>query len=339
MICIYTSDYSDRYEISNAIAVQMSVYYNGIGKLVLDVSINDHNARAVKTGRVLYDTDRKIAYTIVNVKTDAEANKITANGFTTNQRLNRRVIAAPKAIGKVENDVYSLVNENMRDLENTFTAHAKNLIEQHNTTLYGGEMLDQIMPVLESVGLGNRMLWDHRYKRHIFEIYKGKDLTTGMYAVVFSDELGTATKLVINEDTSAFKNVAYVVAEYDGTELMEVVGTATGDNRNETWLKVSLSKEEGETEAHFRERMRTHGAMELGKLIKKSTFSVVIDPTDFGKLYSMGDLVLCVSRRFYVRFTARITGMKYKKDAKSEITELILSEPNLTEIGEVMLNG
>jgi prophage tail gpP-like protein len=58
----------------------------------------------------------------------------------------------------------------------------------------------------------------------------------------------------------------------------------------------------------------------------------VIDPAELGVLYNIGDIVSCVSKRFGVRFNARVLGAKFKKDANSESTEIILGEPILTAI-------
>ena len=247
------------------------------------------------------------------------------------------------AVRNVESGVYSAVNENLRGMPKVATASAKGLTEKAEITLYGGTVLEQIMPVLANADLGHDMVWNHRTEQHVFEVYKGNDLTTGIHAVVFSDEQGTARDLVINDDASTFKNVAYVVSTYKSgdteKELVEIVGDAVGDDRHEQWFEVSLTAEEGETEEQFRTRMRTHGAMELGKLVRRQSFNVVIDQTELGVLYNIGDLVSCVSQRFGVKFDARISGMKYKKDAHGETTEVVLGEPKLTAIGEVKLSG
>ena len=336
---LYTPDYSNRYEIAHAVSAQMSYYYNDVGKLILVVPVNDYNIEALKNDSLLYDTQKKIAYIIKNVKIDAPMNRITANGYTTNHLLDSRVIASPVAVRNVENGVYAAVNENLRGLDNVVTAASKGLTEEAEITLYGKTVLEQAMPLLSSVDLGHRMVWNHRTMQHNFEVYKGADLTTGIHAVVFSDEQGTARDLVINDDVSLFKNVAYVVATYNEKELLEVVGDATGADRHEQWFDISISAEDGETEEQFRSRMRTHGAMELGKLIKRRSFSVMVDPAELGVLYNIGDLVSCVSKRFGVKFNARISGMKYRKDARSETTEVVLGEPKLTAIGEVKLSG
>ena len=332
-LIIYSPDFSDWAEIANAISVQYSVYYNDIGKLILDVPINADNAAALKNDCIFYDTVKKLPYIVKNVKTDTKENKITANGFTTNQILNDRVIATPVALRNIESGVYSVVNDNLRGKTRIATAAVKGLTERTVLNLYGGAILDEIMPVLSRAELGNRMTWNHRALEHTFEIYKGEDLTTGIHAVVFSDEQGTARDLVINDDESNVYNVGYGVAEYNETKVVEVVGDATGDDRHEAWFEIGLTVGEEETEEQFRERLRNHILMELGKKIRKLSFTVSVDPSEFGKLYNIGDVVSCVSKRFGVRFNARVSGMKYKKDGKSETTEIILGEPILTAIG------
>ena len=338
-IIVYTPDFSGFHEIANATSVQMSSYYNDIGKLILDVPINADNVAALQNNCILYDTRKKLSYIIKNVKTDTKQNRITAYGFTTNQILNARVIAAPATVGNIESGIYSIVNANLRGLSRIATAATKGLTESTGTTLYGEALLDKIMPVLSNAGLGNRMAWNHRTKEHIFEVYKGEDLTTGLHAVVFSDEQGTARDLAINDDLSMLKNVAYVTDEFKSKQLVEIVGTATGDDRHEKWFSIDIATEDNDTETTFRSKLRSHGAMELGKLIHKLSFSVVADPTELGVLYNIGDLVTCVSKRFGVKFNARISGMKYKKDSSSEATEIILGEPVLLTIGEVKLSG
>ena len=348
-LIVYKPDFSGFHEIANATAVQMSYYYNDIGKLILDVPINDENIAALKNNSIVYDTVKKLSYIIKNVKTDTTQNRITANGFTTNKILDSRIIRVPTGLSNVEFLIYKTVRDNLRELSRVATAPFKGLTTK--TAIidnYGDNLLEKTMQILSDAGLGHRMTWNHRTQEHTFELYKGNDLTTGIHAVVFSEEQGTAQNLVIDDDVSEFKNVAYVVTKYKEEQevsgekvsieknLLETVGTATGDDRHEMWVEASFSKGEDETDEDFiaslPEKMRTHGAMELGKQIRKLSFSVLIDPSELGVTYNIGDIVACVSKRFGVRFNARIDGVKYKKDSKADTTEIILGEPVLTTI-------
>ena len=335
---VYPSDFSTRYELRHAISTIMTIYYNDIGKLVLVAPVNDYNITALKVGNLLFDTDRDVTFFIANTKIETDTNRITANGYTANWILNKRCIASKYTLTNLESGVYDIVNANMRGMERLSTAPVEGLAERTNTILDGGQILDEIKPFLEEAELGNKMVWNPDTLSHTFKIYKGKDLTEGIHAIVFSDEQGTARDLVINDDDSTLKNFAYVKGQLsDGTEFVETVGTATGDNRREVWFDTSVTQESGESVSECKERAIAYATMELGKRIKRQSFSVAIDSSELGTLYNIGDLVSCVSIRFGVTFIARIKGIKYTLDNKKTKTEILLGEPKLTVIDEVKI--
>lgn len=337
---IYPADYSTRYELRHAISVIMTVHYNDIGKLVLVAPVNDYNITALKNGNMLYDTERDITYFIANTKVDTAKTRITANGYTANWLLNHRIIAEPYTMTNIESGVYDIINANMRGMTRIATAEAEGLEEETNTILHGGQIFDEVQPFLEEAQLGNKMVWDPDKLSHTFKIYKGKDLTDGIHAVVFSEEQGTAQDLVINDDDSTLKNVAYVTGTLDDdTEFTEVVGTATGNNRREVWFDTAVMQESEETVEDCKARAIAYATMELGKRIQRKSFTVTIDSSELGSMYSLGDIVACVSVRFGVSFNARITGIKYTLDNQKSKTEVILGDPILTALGEMKLNG
>ena len=347
-LIVYAPDFSNLYEIANATAVQMSYYYNDIGKLILDVPINAENVAALKNNSIVYDTEKKLSYIIKNVRIDTTQNQITANGFTANEILNSRTCIPATGWKTAEKQVYGFVKTGTDDLPRVNVAPEKGLPDEPRDTFKDeGQLLDVCILILEEAGLGHRMTWNHHTQEHIFEVYKGEDLTSGPNSVVFSDEQGTVRNLVIDDDVSEFKNVAVVCATYtvkqkivgddeeqtvdEERSRIEIVGTATGADRHELWVDVSFSKDNYETDAAFEARIpklaRNHGAMELGKRNRKLSFSATIDPSELGVKYNIGDIVPCVSKRFGVRFNARIMGVKFRKDSRAEDTEIILGEP------------
>lgn len=337
---IYPHDLSTRYELSHATSAIMTIYYNDIGKLILVAPVNDYNIAAIKDGNMLYDTERDVTFDLVNTKIDTSTNKITANGYTTNWRLNWRCITQKYRVTNLEKGVYALVNQNLRSLPGISTAAAVGLTERTDNIFYGGQLLDEVMPFLAEAGLGNKMVWNPDALAHTFRVYKGRDLTQGIHAVVFSEEQGTAQDLIINDDDSTLKNYAYVVGTLsDSTEFIETVGSVTAPERREIWMDTSIHQETDETEAECRARARAYATMDLGKRIRRTSFSVTIDPEELGRLYTLGDIVSCVSVRFGVSFNARIEGIKYTIDNKKAKTEAILGDPILTALGELKLNA
>lgn len=337
---IYPADFSTRYEISHAISAILTVYYNDIGKLILVADITDYNITALKIGNLLYDTARNVTYYIVNSKTDTTNNRITVNGYTANWLLNKRVIASEYHMKNIETGVYKLVSDNLRGLSRIRISDAIGMKDYTDSVFSGGQLLDEIIPFLEEKGIGHTMEWDADNLTHVFRLYKGNDLTEGIHAVRFSEEQGEAKDLVINDDDSTFKNVAYVSGTLnDETDFVEIVGTATGDDRREVWFDTSVFQMADESVEECKARAVAYAQMELGKRIRRKSFSVTIDPEDLGNRYNLGDIVSCVSVRFGISFNARITGIKYTLDYNKTRTDIILGDPILTALGEMKLNG
>lgn len=335
---LYTPDLSNRHEITHAISLQTDEYYNDIGKLILVVSVSEYNIGIVKEGAVLLRTDTGTVMIIRNVTIDSSENRITANGYTTDTLLNKRVFAASATIQTIETDLYAGITANLRGLPHVAFANAQGLAETAASVLYGGELLDEAIPLLEAAELGHRMTWDADNLTHVFGIYKGVDRTEGIHAVVFSSEMGTASNLKISDDASVFKNVCYVVGKFDGAEVVEIVGTAVGDDRYEMWAEASgVSQQSGETITDYRARLKQYGAEQLAKYVRRTSFSVLIDAQELGVAYSIGDVVRCASRKYGMMFTARIKGVKRRMDMNGETTELVLGEPTLDVIGELKL--
>ncbi len=338
MLVVFNPALTGYHEI-RANSYQTEEWYNDIGKFTLIVPPTQYNISHLVKGAILYRTKIRQAMVITRVSPDTSQDRITVNGYTTNWLLNKRAVSSPATISTVESDVYAAVNANLRDLPNVETAALKSLTETYSAILSGGQLLEEIMPILDAVELGQRMRFDTTERKHVFELYKGADLTTGSHAVIFSDEQGTARDLKIEDDESLFKNVIYVLGTLtDGTTTVRTVGTATGADRYEYWHDSRLKQETEETLAAFQARLDAAGASEAAKRVRSLGFSVRVDPGEYGVKYTLGDRVRCVSRRFGVQFTAIIRGVKRTIQAQSETVSVVLGEPEITVLGEMKLS-
>lgn len=342
MIIVYNKDLTNFKEINHALSIQMEEHYNAIGKAIFTLPIDDYNISAVENGGIIYDTVRDMSFVIRNHKYDTSRTTITINAYTCNRLLNKRAITQKNKIENIETGVRSVINGNLRGLLNIELGELNGFTDTIETILYGGQILDEITPILEAAKIGNRMRWDADRRVHVFELYKGRDLTEGIHSVVFSEEYKTAKDLVIANDDSVFKNVVYVPGTLNDdseTEIVVEVGTASGDERFEKWLDRSFRQDKEETESQFRERLKQIGLEEIARLVSRHTFSVSIDTKEYGTTYKLGDVVSCVSQRFGVELKSRITSVKYTLDISGEKINLILGEPILTALGEVKLIG
>ena len=353
---IYPSDFSTRYGLYGATSISMSVYYNETGKIQITEPMDEYNIAAIATGNIVYDTERGTTYIIVSVIRDTTQRSITANGYTTDWLLSKRAQIVDKQITNIETGVRELVTENMlasgdaRNYPRIVLGGLKGYTEQwqpddaettdeDESRTYGGQLLETVEDLLEYGGLGRRMIWNGDKLQWTFDIYKGEDRTTGIHQIAFVEEQGTCSDLVIEEDISTFKNVAYGRYMYNEQEYLTSVGDATGENRHEYWSSVMETGEDGDTQAKIESRAKASLALELKNYISRQSFTVTIDPSELGTRYSLGDVVSCVSNRFSISFTARITGVKYTMDATGESTSIVLGDPTLTALGALKLNG
>ena len=326
------------YHEIRANSYQTEEWYNDIGKFTLIVPPTTYNISHLVKGAILFRTRNNQAMVVTRVSPDTSQDRITINGYTTNWLLNKRTIASAATITTVESGIYDAINTNLRELPNVETASLKTLSETHSAILFGGELLDAFIPILDAVELGQHMRFDTARRKHIFEIYKGTDLTSGSKAVIFSDEQGTARDLKIEDDESLFKNVIYVLGTLtDGTTIVRTVGTATGADRYEYWHDSRLKQESEESVSDFQARLDASGAAEAAKRVRSLGFSVWVDPAEYGTKYKLGDRVRCVSNRFGMQFTAIIRGVKRTIQAQNETVSIVLGEPEITVIGEMKL--
>lgn len=329
---IFTPDLSNRHEITNAVSVQFSDLYNGVGKLTVVLPSDAYNTSIALKGSILYIVDRKLSYEVAEVLDSTKENTITLNGFSLNNRLNRRVVASVISVANVETDVYNVVRQNLRGLPVQLAA-SKGLHETVAvTSLFGKNVLDEVMPILTDTGLGNRAVFDYRAKTITWEIYKGADLTSGLHAVSFVQERGTASGLEIDQDESEYKNVCYCKAQYrDNTEFVVTAGTETGENRRELWAEFSGDGQgESESNSAFQTRVRQYAALQLGSHRDRLGFSVSPDGSELGTAYNVGDLVWCVSLRRGLKFKTRITGAEFAMDENGQSITLTVGDPVLT---------
>ena len=95
---LFSPDLSNRHEITHAISSEFSDYYNDVGKFTVVLPMDEYNIGIVELDAVLYIVERRLAYTVEEIQFDCDNSEITLNGYSLNNKLNRRVIAATASI-------------------------------------------------------------------------------------------------------------------------------------------------------------------------------------------------------------------------------------------------
>lgn len=332
--------------LDNYISLTWEEYYQDIGKILLVANDTEHNIRLLRQGNILYQPGKDTAMRIAYAKYDSRANQVTVHGFAAMDFLTQRIVDGTENIYNAERSMYNIVGNNLRGLPDIALADAENMLEIFDTQYTGGSVPDALNKIAVETGLGYKMLFDYRNKRHLFKVYRGEERMTGQREpapVIFSDEFGNLANMTITDDMSVFKNVAYVAGagEGEGRKIV-VVGAAEGLERYELWVDardIQPDEEAGETvdSESYIQKLITRGIERLNEHIHVKTFQAEVDANDFRTKYNLGDIVTCKSTRYGVQINTRI--MHYKEITEQNITKLTLTlgNPEITFAKGLML--
>lgn len=302
-----------RATLYSAVSVSTTEFYNGVGKMTLVAIGSERNRAALKLDSIVYDINSKMTYIIVNVRYDAAADRITANGYSANWLLARRAVAqfvrippgykVGPVVDEVETDVYALVSENVctdhfvqtwdnsdeQELQNRrdpriSVAASKNLGIHLNdpkrfSYLSADEfptVLDASVECLEAAGIGHRMNFDPDKKTWEFEIYQGQDKTS---TVAFVEEHGTLGGISFEFDSTTFRNVAAVPLFYEGhtndagNKIATMLFFGAGEGAERYETILPMQTERSDEGGLFEERVKNLAFKELSKCLSRQTFT------------------------------------------------------------------
>ena len=314
--------------------------YQNYDSFILHARDITENVKLLKNGNFLVPDGKETAGVITEVVIDSTDKTIMAMGYTTGYLLDQRIVAVTNNTVNAESGMRNIVSNNIRGFNDISVAPSKGYADtfeiQHTYT----EVPVALNEIAVGSGLGWKMRFDHRNKKHVFEVYKGVDRRQTQNVntqAVFSDELRNLNNIVIDDDITLFKNYAYVAGAGEGVDRKIVeVGTAVGRDRHEMFVDArDLQPEENETENSFdyEERLKNRGISKLNERIQRQSFEIYIDYLDFGTRYNLGDYISCRSRKYNVTLSVRIQKYTDVVENNTKITSLTLGTPRLDVIG------
>lgn len=170
--------------------------------------------------------------------------------------------------------------------------------------------------------LGFEIQTDIRQKKHIFRVYKGRDLTADQRAnhpCIFAQEFDNIRTQEFENSVENLRNVCYVGGEeVNNSREVVLIGTTSGLDRKEVFIdasditqtyvvnevKKTMSLEE------YLAMLSARGESELEQYAEVLSFSSQINPRGSLKYkedFDVGDRVTCLNKRWGVKINARIT--------------------------------
>ncbi len=180
-------------------------------------------------------------------------------------------------------------------------------------------LLDAVEGLLSTAGLGFTVHTDVAAKLHRFDVYQGRNLTTGQTMLepcIFSAEFDTLGAHSYTRGSEALKSTAYV----HGAETAATVGDeAEGLSRREMAVEASDiaaqyadadGMEQTRTPEQVASALTQRGSEELRKALEELTFEGTLNDaaqTSYQTDFDIGDRVTCINRRWGVALDVRIS--------------------------------
>lgn len=314
--------------IETWVSLSWTEFYNEVGMFTLVLNDLEGNLDQTLTmGNFILRENKGTAMMIQNAIYDSVTKTITVNGYSAVDLLNQRIIKETLQFG--ENNARELKNmmikytkglETILDLSKLSDSYGGTFATQHAYE----PLVDILTAVTTEAGFGFKMSFDAQNgKKHSLEFYRGRDFTMksgNKDAYVFSEERGNLKTLIIEEDISEYKNVAYVLGEESEEQpRIEVMAYETKLVAGNPVEQVIAEKDKREvlvdgsdvergdlSDVAYRALLKARGWLALNEYPKIQTFTVEVEADDFKQLYDLGDLVTCYSRRYNILLDTRI---------------------------------
>ncbi len=177
--------------------------------------------------------------------------------------------------------------------------------------------------VAKAAKLGFGIITDIKAQKHIFRVYKGRDLTaeqTENRPCIFSQEFDNIYEQEFTNSIENLRSACYVGGEEkEGfTRQIVEVGTASGLDRTELFINASditQTYREEETDVTmpletYIEMLRQRGIKDLEQYAETLNFSSKVNAFSnlkYKEDFAIGDRVTCVDKRWGIKINVRIT--------------------------------
>ncbi len=225
----------------------------------------------------------------------------------------RRMIGKASYSGTVTEAVVSAVEANLRGLDIIIGESA--VISDTAVLPYEWDNLsDWVYSVLKPYGASYKITLDSERMKPIFRIVQGIDRSSesieATQPAIFSASFGNIVSISLEQDSSDFKNVAYVEGS-DGT-VVTVDRSENGEKREIYKKATDIAPSKFADETEYQTALRIRGTETLAKYPRGLYVTAETD-TDalprYGKDYLIGDICDVVDEGFGLSYALRLTAV------------------------------
>lgn len=327
--------------LQNYTSIRWIRKYASTGQFEIHASPTDSNVKnLIKNNRLVNKQTKEIGFIkyVHTSKTNGKAEELEIRGYFDN--LDDRINSKTHHFGaNTENDVYTMISDNKRNLDISFEPKEsllKSNIDMESTWM---SLRETIQKVCTLTGFGYRMravIDGNSIILNCFSMYDGQ-----IRNVKFSDKLSNITFQEKELDDSDYKNFAYVCATgQDDSRTIVEVDLSNGSDRYELYVDSrNTSKtyrdddgtEHTYTDSEYQNILKNEGVESLSEHQSINIFSCEVDPNDslfqFRKDYDLGDIVYVESVKYGINNELyRISEISESDENGEETVEVTLSK-------------
>lgn len=289
------------------------------GEFELHCPATSENISLLQEDNIIHRIDRSEAGIIEGVEiseSDSSGDEIKVTGRMGLSMLDRRIITPTiNFSGTAENAMRKVVADNAitaRPIDRLTLGAVGNFTPTCSFQVTGKNVLTVLEALGKSAPLGFRMRLDVPNKAWIFEVYDGLDKTVVQAVhpyVLFSDEFNNISKPVYAQESTGYKNFAYVAGEGEGSARTIIsVDRTNGEQCREMWVDARDLQQGELTMGEYQDLLTQRGIEKLTEAAKIENFSAdAVDTQNFQYLtdWDMGDIVSF--EKWGLRLDRRIT--------------------------------
>jgi hypothetical protein len=332
------------------------------GEFKLLAPFTRNNSGLIKKNYIIapHGSDEAAQILYVAIRQNAEgAEEIEAQGRFLTSWLDKRIILEQlTAVGSPAAIIESVIDANLvsaNDMNRVipdFTIAPANIdgAEMECAAEKFTSCLEICSNLSKAAELGYKAATDFMNKKHVFIIYRGRDLTAGQDVnppCVFAPEFDNILEQEYTLSVENEKTTAYVTGETRGDappQVVEIYGDISGLERNETYVSasgvkktyVSAGVEKTLSAEEYNNQLAAYGTETLRSLVEALSFSSKINQYVrplYKEDFDVGDIVTCVNKRWGVALNTRITEISETYQGERTDIDITFGEdlPTLTE--------
>lgn len=289
------------------------------GNFQMKLPLTDRNVQYLKRGNIVSKTGSKEAGVIELIeKTDTPKEKtLKISGRFLSSYMDRRVLVGTRTLSGTSEVVMRNFLQAAAPIPLVELGPIAGFTDRTQKQTTYKNLLTVETALAKASGHGYRFRPDFTQKKIFFEVYDGLDKSINQFdrpRVIFSDEYSNLNDVRSTDSDVLYKNVAYIGGAGEGPDRVFVTIGDTGSaglERHEVFIDAkSIQKDEGMTDAQYRQLLIDYGTEQMSMYKMTSSFDSTVNPMinfKYGIDYDLGDTVTVTKKAWDINQDLKIT--------------------------------